>query len=497
MAINLKDILDYVTPEPKYTGELKNLGLITSGDLEKTRNQSIFQGLLGAGLNYLAQPKTMGYGSAVPYLAKAGIAGLQAAERPYERLKEDVLMKQQFKELEKKKQIEKSLKNVFTTQTVQQPAIPSPAKRLTMPSGEMTQAPDYGVIKQEPITTTGINQAELNKLAALDINEAANVIKYQDLMKDKDWKDRYLNTTRGVFDKFTQQYVEGTTAGQDDREYNYAYLVTNPANGKTYNAVYSKEGGQVFVNIGDRKVKYDPDMFGKGNAVLINTAGGINKTVIPPSKFFPLREDLTATENSLRKMSSYIKTVDSLPAGYAKLANQFTEWFKTMVNSNKDKYTEQEIAQRVAEGNFQGLIGANRLEVVGGGVMTEQDAIRIMIALGGDPKALSTNPEVVARQISTIFGDKYRSYNTMLEDYNVATQTGYTEYQPKAPIQFSDDVLKALNPEIVRELGLKSSNQQLKSFINEQQAQAAIDAGLIKEGETVIVNGQEFTVGEQ
>ena len=118
MAINLKDILDYVTPEPRYTGELKNLGLITSGDLEKARNQSIVQGLLGAGLSYLAQTKTMGYGSAIPYLAKAGIAGLQASERPYERLKEDVLMKSKLEEFaqqriktEKEKQLTDSLLN--------------------------------------------------------------------------------------------------------------------------------------------------------------------------------------------------------------------------------------------------------------------------------------------------------------------------------------------------------------------------------------------------
>lgn len=184
MAINLKDILDYVTPEPRYTGELKNLGLITAGDLEKARNQSIVQGLLGAGLSYLAQPKTMGYGSAIPYLAKAGIAGLQAAEKPYERLKEDVLMKEQLREMAREKtkreETERLMKQVYGTQA--QPSLPSASQQVTLPSGEVAPRPVFDVTKQEAIPKLNIDA--LRKLAAVNPQAATAFLQTEQAYKD-------------------------------------------------------------------------------------------------------------------------------------------------------------------------------------------------------------------------------------------------------------------------------------------------------------------------
>lgn len=164
MAINLKDILDYVTPEPRYTGELKNLGLITAGDLEKARNQSIFQGLLGTGLSYLAQPKNMGYGSALPYLAKAGMAGLQASERPYERLKEDVLMKEKLREMAREKTkretVEAVLKDGLYKETTTGGELKEAYKPVTQktytPSGlvDTAVAPSFKAPEYTPTKTT-------------------------------------------------------------------------------------------------------------------------------------------------------------------------------------------------------------------------------------------------------------------------------------------------------------------------------------------------------
>ena len=99
MAIDLDNILNYINPEPRYAGELKNLGLIGKDDLKEARNQSIFQGLLGAGLGYLAQPQNKGYGTITPYLAKAGMQGLQFMKAPYEQLTQDALMKDKLMKL--------------------------------------------------------------------------------------------------------------------------------------------------------------------------------------------------------------------------------------------------------------------------------------------------------------------------------------------------------------------------------------------------------------
>lgn len=92
MAIDLKNILNYVSPEPTYLGKLKDVGMIKSEDLDALRNRSLVQGLLTAGLGYLAQPKTGRYGSALPYLGKAGLMGLQAMQQPYDQFGKDLEM---------------------------------------------------------------------------------------------------------------------------------------------------------------------------------------------------------------------------------------------------------------------------------------------------------------------------------------------------------------------------------------------------------------------
>jgi len=92
MAIDLKNILNYISPAPTYLGKLEEAGMIKSEDLDALRNRSLVQGLLTAGLGYLAQPKNQRYGSALPYLGKAGLMGLQAMQQPYDQFGKDLEM---------------------------------------------------------------------------------------------------------------------------------------------------------------------------------------------------------------------------------------------------------------------------------------------------------------------------------------------------------------------------------------------------------------------
>lgn len=99
MAIDLKNILNYVAPAPSYLGKLKDTGMIEQSDIDQLRNKSVVQGLLTAGLGYLAQPKTGRYGSALPYLGKAGLMGLQAMQQPYEQFGKDIVTTQKLNDL--------------------------------------------------------------------------------------------------------------------------------------------------------------------------------------------------------------------------------------------------------------------------------------------------------------------------------------------------------------------------------------------------------------
>ena len=65
------------------TPDFSQTGILTTDQQKELRNQATKAGLLGTALTYLATPKTENYGSALPYLAKAGLGGMNAAQDVY------------------------------------------------------------------------------------------------------------------------------------------------------------------------------------------------------------------------------------------------------------------------------------------------------------------------------------------------------------------------------------------------------------------------------
>lgn len=55
-------------------------GILDPAQEEKLRNQALISGVLGTAANYLAQPKNLNAGSALPYLAKAYAGGMGASQ---------------------------------------------------------------------------------------------------------------------------------------------------------------------------------------------------------------------------------------------------------------------------------------------------------------------------------------------------------------------------------------------------------------------------------
>jgi hypothetical protein len=263
--------------------------------------------------------------------------------------------------------------------------------------------------------------------------------------------DEYATNKALAQEKLDIERIKANKTGGQDQ--GYLYTVTDPNTGNTYNATWNKKLGKAFINIDGKKVPYAPDMFGGDSTAIISTAGNMSKSMLTSGDFFDLRNELETQENSLRKMADYLKGVQDVPSGMEKLAIQFSSTIKTILGDND--LTMEELTERINKGTFSSLIGANRLEVVGGGVMTEQDAQKIIDALGGDPSKLSTNPEVVTALISKVFADKYRLYNNKLEAYNIEVESGgYSKYKKKEPIVFNESQLSALDPNKVLELDL-------------------------------------------
>jgi len=55
-------------------------GILAPEQEEKLRNQALVSGIIGTAANYLATPKNLGAGSALPYLAKAYVGGMGASQ---------------------------------------------------------------------------------------------------------------------------------------------------------------------------------------------------------------------------------------------------------------------------------------------------------------------------------------------------------------------------------------------------------------------------------
>lgn len=184
------------------------------------------------------------------------------------------------------------------------------------------------------------------------------------------------------------------------------------------------------------------------------TEGFFNIGVPTSSQFTKLRGELKDDQVSLQRYTSYLGNIEKAGVGLERLGDQMSSFFKTLLSTNakKMKLTEQELALRIAQGELQGLLGRSRIETVGGGVMTEQDALRVLQNLGGDVTLLQ-KPEVVTAQISRLFEDKYRGYADRLKVYNNAIDARYADlgFKKFSPVEVDTQLL---DPAVVQRLGL-------------------------------------------
>jgi hypothetical protein len=191
----------------------------------------------------------------------------------------------------------------------------------------------------------------------------------------------------------------------------------------------------------------------------IRNVGDQMDGVMTFANFKKLRNTLNDDEVSLKKMINFLKTQDKTSVGYQRIIDGFMGKIKTFFSTKAKQYdmTEEELALAIAEGQLQGLLGSSRKEVVGGGVLTEQDARRIIEYLGGDIDALQ-NPYRVQEAISYIFGEKLTNYDLNLEDHNIAVENEYGTrgYKSKDRIEFSPEEIDLLSADVAFETGYKN-----------------------------------------
>ncbi len=155
MAINL-DFLKGLLPEDtnvfgaspnSNVQKLQQMGLLDEDALKKARQKSLFQGILGGVVDYVATPKNKNFGSALPYLGSAFKTGMGASQGVYDRLLKEGMNNQQLKQLADKQKIQDLKDRMFTTipgKTIPGKTMQTPGQAINRvgPDGQMAIAPN-------------------------------------------------------------------------------------------------------------------------------------------------------------------------------------------------------------------------------------------------------------------------------------------------------------------------------------------------------------------
>lgn len=176
-------------------------------------------------------------------------------------------------------------------------------------------------------------------------------------------------------------------------------------NGKTVIGRFNETSGQ-----------YE-DMNGRvlADAKLINRSNLEGFQSVPNAKLLSeKRKELHGTELTLNSLDRVIGRYDNMDQGLGVVANTLGSWYNTLTEQG---LTPEQINQAVQKGELQGLIGKNREAIVGGGVMTEQDALRVLSALGGDISVLQ-NPQVAQQLLTQLYTDNKFLYEQGTREWN-------------------------------------------------------------------------------
>lgn len=142
-----------------------------------------------------------------------------------------------------------------------------------------------------------------------------------------------------------------------------------------------------------------------------NSTGGMQS----PQQWVKLRTQWQQEKNGLKALERYFQTVKDIPTGINRWAIDLSAKAKTFIWGGK-QLTPAEFNKLDAQAQAQALLGMFRTTIVGPGVMTEYDAVRVLNALGGDPGSALQNPQILYRVLSGLYERKYAEFKVLDEE---------------------------------------------------------------------------------
>lgn len=152
--------------------------------------------------------------------------------------------------------------------------------------------------------------------------------------------------------------------------------------------------------------------------------------------------DIRTDERRIKALDNYLNSVEGAEQGFKRFFDRLQTTVKTFIDNGE--LTEQELSTAEGRAKLQGLLGMFREDIVGGGVMTEFDAVRVINALGGNFDSLQ-NKEVVRRIIADLRQQSIPRYQSNVDIYNSqlrqvpAGAATSSVYQPHTPLSFTGE----------------------------------------------------------
>jgi hypothetical protein len=194
------------------------------------------------------------------------------------------------------------------------------------------------------------------------------------------------------------------------------------------NAVFDSQTGTTMLQLpGGQIIPMPPD-------VEPSTKSLFGRDLPGASTMVKLNADLRDSENSLNKLSDYLVAQGGTNKGFRRMGDQLLTNLKTFFNT--DDLTPEQLQLAIAQGKSQAILGGMRVSTVGPGVMTEQDAARVLQAIGGNPDALQ-NPAVMGALIEDAFKYQYNIYEGQYDQLLYANDAYGRSTKPKIANPFA------------------------------------------------------------
>ena len=141
---------------------------------------------------------------------------------------------------------------------------------------------------------------------------------------------------------------------------------------------------------------------------------------IPTTKvIYEFAEEAMNTENSTSAVISFVsdldKAISSKNFGLRGLVNKFTGQVKAATGED---LTEEEALRRLLSSKQAGIVGSSRIEILGPGVLSNQDIEFLFNAVGGKVDSLISDPRLMRDLLLQNYNSKIKSYKFQSKKYN-------------------------------------------------------------------------------